>query len=1065
MIELIFGDHSEDLACALATKTEMHKKSVLSESIVSLSDPSLKPYLLYDMAQKNGVATGYQFTTIESIFRTFLENDQEETTCLSVTQMAFKIHETFLTEEKMIPHSLRRLVEKLKSNHHDSQNSELAEFSFRCAGLFNTLSHDEPSWLISPPEEKAQSWQLAFYRQLLKEALDSAKKSPGFLTLPLLLAKGSKPNTLDQTFHVFGAEQLSPGVLFGLQKLSALKNAHFIVYAENPCREYWEDIVFSETPENVLLTKWGNRIRTTVSNVSNIVGHDHEWLEPSSGSHNTPNATVLRTLQEATKNRSLPLAPSKSPTKTDTSLVFLTAPDRRREIEETAKQINHALLTNPKLCLDDLALFCPPDAFENYADQIPAVFLEFGDFQFTINNANLARRSPVADFFKSCLLLPDSAHKRRDVFNILFHKNLNTPATPENKSEWVALIDALSIYKGRDKESNVGTYKPKNVFHWQQGVDSILPKIVYSKDKLRSGDTLHSKPTPNPQPFSSDKNKSALLLACVVRTLLADSKQAGQQQLTPKGWATWWLDFFNDYCVPHTPSEINDFKKIIDLLSSLKEAHKSSKTLTLKEFRTLLLKRVDALKRSPNPSHGAITIAPLSCNNGRVFRHSFIMGLNASLFPKSLTLSPWDPRDGSKHAGLQRGASLQALLNILMQTKDKLVLSHPTTDSENGHPLNRSAVFEDLERASRDFGVAPTYANASPNRHNRLSDPEKFELNIDPLDQKITALAKNTVEIPQVKESKPQQTPPLEPIEKEERLTIQDILRFLDFPHQGWSKTVLKLATPSVLGHYENDAPLTWNLFKKDGLLKTALFQMFQENASPQHIASDFISHAFEGKNQPTGLFADIEKSKFETLLHAWHSLSAASTETMTSVAFGSHTDSHPVSTTLPALALQNNRVYLRARPFFVKNEKTLATFLTKDKISKKDLLHGFLNGLALKLEGSHHIEELEFITPLKKKNHSLSLPTRNESRHYLESVIGSLFHKPHEYFLTFEAAIEIIKKSPSQPHTVLGKHRSQFKRNAHFFPRQFAGELPDPQDLQDTINTLYKPLFDWVKF
>jgi exodeoxyribonuclease V gamma subunit len=199
------------------------------------------------------------------------------------------------------------------------------ELAVRTAALLEQYLTYRPDWLLrwqrgekvagrTPDANFAadEAWQSALWRRIAGE-LTLGDQHPIHAMAHALQQGGgaafARSRGLPASVHIFGLPTIAPLYLEGLQALGQCMDVH--VYAINPCRQYWFEVVDikrlarledegrDEAHEegNRLLASWGRQAQAALGLVSGVVGE--EGAVSTEGYVEAGSSTLLQRLQDA----------------------------------------------------------------------------------------------------------------------------------------------------------------------------------------------------------------------------------------------------------------------------------------------------------------------------------------------------------------------------------------------------------------------------------------------------------------------------------------------------------------------------------------------------------------------------------------------------------------------------------------------------------------------------------------------------------------------------------------------------------------------------------------------
>ncbi|HLP43612.1 MAG TPA: exodeoxyribonuclease V subunit gamma, partial [Fibrobacteria bacterium] len=381
--------------------------------------------------------------------------------------------------------------------------------------------------------ERLERWQKALYHALfreggLRDAL-GAKTGQYAFTLPqyaeMVLAQRRAPPAPGRgerrapTYHLFGLSQISPFHRSLIRRLSDAeqlpgRQARFFIYSLNPCAEYWEDALspgerrfrqqadmfrqqkyqdwrrLSEgekqklkvedariqeedlklEEENPPLALWGKPGRENVQLWLQLTDYDFfgHFRE-------APGTSLLAAVQNAILGRRGALPPEERP-RQDDSLQILACPEIHREVETVHQGIVDALVADPELRPDEIAVLVPD--MGKYREVLTAVFGltregDPGHVPYNLSDAAASAESDYAKAVAGLFALARGKFSRKELFSLASNPAFRGGLGVDESllKTWGKWAGRLNIFHGFDREDRRGRgYCAEPQHTWSHGL-------------------------------------------------------------------------------------------------------------------------------------------------------------------------------------------------------------------------------------------------------------------------------------------------------------------------------------------------------------------------------------------------------------------------------------------------------------------------------------------------------------------------------------------------------------------------------------------------------------------
>lgn len=623
--------------------------------------------------------------------------------------------------------------------------------------------------------ERLERWQKALYHALFREGglRDSlgAKTGQYSYTLPqyaemvLGQKRGPAPagDGIAPCYHLFGLSQISPFHRSLIRRLADWdrlpgRQARFYIYSLNPCAEYWEDAltpgerrmrqqedmfrrqkyqdwrrlspeekrqlkVENETiqeeelhlpEENPLLALWGKPGRENIQLWLQLTDYDflgHFRESPGKG--------LLAAVQNAILGRRGPLPPEER-ARQDETLQILACPEIHREVETVHQGIVDALLADPGLRPDEIAVLVPD--MGRYREVLAAVFGltvegEPGHVPYNLSDASASAESDYAKAVASLFELAQGRFSRKELFalasNPAFRGGLGLDESMlKTWGKWAGRLNIFHGFDGEDRRSRGYCAEPSHT--WSHGLDRLVLGTVMESpadEDLRSFDGV--------VPYADGDTGDPDILPPFI--LAVEGLFRDLAPLRDGRARTWgaWLDvltaLFDRYLAPGEDQPLEAYVQAelrryllelrgMDVLESVpaeldKEGDAYGRDVPADLPMGLILDRLAGLKAGREPHlAGGVNVAALSAMRSLPFKLVCVLGLGEGEFPEDDAASTLDLRGYRRVIGdVDPSARNRYLfLELLACATGRLRLSYVCRDVRQGKAIQMCSVLGEL---------------------------------------------------------------------------------------------------------------------------------------------------------------------------------------------------------------------------------------------------------------------------------------------------------------------------------------------------------------------------------
>ena len=412
-----------------------------------------------------------------------------------------------------------------------------------------------------------------------------------------------------------------------------------------------EEELLSDEHENPLLSQWGKPGRENIQLWCQVTHYDFYEYFREAGTR-----TLLATVQDSILHRRGRL-PEEERVPQDDTLQILACPEIHREVETVQQGIIDAMLRDPGLRPDDIAVLVPD--MDKYRHVLAAVFgrTREGDPGHVPYNLSDASASSESDYARAVAQLFDLAagrFSRKDLFalaaNPCFRGGGLDPAALRAWRGWTSKLNIFHGYDGDDKRER--GYGSESLHTWTHGLDRLLLGTVMEtpgEDDLRHFDDV--------VPFAdgnSPERESLEAFLAMVECLHRDLAPFRDRRERP--WSAWldplsgilarYLSAPEDQALEgYVEAELQRYLlelRSMDPLEALATSAGAEPGVPVTVVLDLLLARLDGLKAGREPHlSGGVNVAGLAALRSLPFKLVYILGLGEGEFPDEDSASLW----------------------------------------------------------------------------------------------------------------------------------------------------------------------------------------------------------------------------------------------------------------------------------------------------------------------------------------------------------------------------------------------------------------------------------------
>ena len=610
-----------------------------------------------------------------------------------------------------------------------------------------------------------QQWQASLWRCICED-IPVFQREAGRFQLHRLFTQSvksitSRPSGLPRRLIVFGISSLPAQTLDAIHAISRV--VQVLVFAHNPCRHYWVDIIEDRDlirahdtrhrrkrtdtdyfrPEqlhqqvNPLLAAWAKQARDYVGL---LYGYDkpeeyrNQFGEIDLFRDTTvtgKSASLLAQVQQAILDltplpRSADLKiPVRSPEK---SITFVSVHSRQREVEVLQDQLLSFFEEHPSLKPQDVIVMTPE--IETYSPHINAVFGRLPEkderhIPFTISDSTSPEGVSIFQAVETLLTLPNARVTASDLMGLLSVPSICrrfgfTKADLPLIQTWIEGSGIRWGLNGRHRKSlNLPSGFEQN--SWRFGFQRML--LGYAVGE--------SEPWKGIEPYGEIGGLDAALLGQLSFMIekMEDHWNRLCRWFSPEGWVREISALINDFFLPMENTESLFLTLLADTLDHwLDDCSQAdlAETLPLSVVREVLLKTVLQTSVSHRFLTGRVTFCTMMPMRAIPFKIVVLLGMNDGEYPRStqpldfdLMALPGQYRPGDRS---RREDDRYLFLEALLSARKRLYISYIGHSIQDNSERMPSVLVSQL----RDY-LDAGWQIASPQTSHQTSAQTLFE--------------------------------------------------------------------------------------------------------------------------------------------------------------------------------------------------------------------------------------------------------------------------------------------------------------------------------------------------
>jgi exodeoxyribonuclease V gamma subunit len=776
MLQLHYANYFESLLGPLAQAVELHqRRDPLAALPIIVASRAVEQFAKYGIAERLGVAANLAFPFLRRYLASIAEQADPSIRVLEAPQLQVALFECLRSEAHSHDDALRAVHEYLAASNPAKDGLgelRLFELAGRVAHLFQEYSISRGAMLCAwnsgstPARSDEELWERTLWTMMFERegavrtpwAFDAAHR---WMLLPQALAAipdNRLRDVLPRTLHIFGLA--SPGRVF-LEIFARLgRLVDLLVYAVNPCMEFWEDVDDSAaarastwhhrtekvgtaleegedpfdlaTPSDSRALKlWGRPGREYIRMLNELTQCD---FEPHF-SHPT-GASLLARLQEDILLRAQ-RAPGDRKTGVEprpSSIRFMGAPGLRREVEIIANEILRLVSeadrsgSSPPLRFHEVAVLVPDAVADAYLPQIESVF----GSQFAIPVEIAGRRfyqSRAAEAIALLLKFPLGRATRAEILRLLTHPVIGGAQGELDIDRLSAWCEELGVFFGVDASDLADTYVPANLFQWDQALTRITLG-AFMEGGLGEGHNLYpgDQGPLLPLTLQQEEVPAAARFLKTARTLLADTREIRAHRLSLSDWAVVLAELIGTYVQASDPEDQSFRDQCLEIFQAMGSLR--SDPVGYEIAHSLVSASLsERAARQGGFSRRGVAAGSLGALRALPFRAIFVVGMNEATFPERDRRDPTDLRLARRHPGdispPERDRYL--FLESILAARERITFSWIEREAQTGDRLEPSTTVRELQSILQGYLDGPQQLGELTTSHPLSSyDPDYF---------------------------------------------------------------------------------------------------------------------------------------------------------------------------------------------------------------------------------------------------------------------------------------------------------------------------------------------------
>ncbi len=710
-LELICGNRMEFLAEELADELRRTPEDPLAVETVIVHGPAMQRWLSLRLARTLGICANTRFeypnAAISALLRRVLPG-QPETSPFEPDVLAWRVLE-------LLPACLSLPVFAPVAAYLRQATPRMSfQLAVRIAAAFDQYLIYRPEMIeawqagrLVTGARAEEAWQAELWRRL-----NSGIGKPHRLGLvrSLLDALASQPglkSLLPARLSMFGISYLPRFHVEFFDRLSTHMPVR--MYALNPCREYWGEIVSEARAARLSRTGLAEELYFEQGNplLAAWGAHGCEFFNCAAGMNlpvrecfeeDLPH-TMLGFLQSdilSLIDRRSPGCEPQACSGHDWSVQVHSCHSAMRELEVLHDRLLDLFCARPDLRPDDVLVLTPD--MQLYAPCIRAVFgtADAGDIPFSIADRPLSGTAAMAGAFQALLRLPGSRMRVSDVLPLLECPAVQrrfglSPEDVELLQDWIGETRICWALDENDRQAAGVPGTHENT--WRFGIERML--LGYAMDE---NDGMFE----GVLPFDGMSSDAALLAGQLADMLeeLKSFRRAASAEHTLAGWSALLQELLQGFFEPadedrYAWSQLQNCALRPGLLQEQAGFDRPVAFEVLLEF---LGRELAGARHPAGFFSGSVTFAEMQPMRGIPFRIICLIGMNDRAFPRQVfppgfNLIAHTRRPGDRERGKD---DRYMFLEALLSARDAFIVTYTGQSQQDNAPLPPSVLVSEL---------------------------------------------------------------------------------------------------------------------------------------------------------------------------------------------------------------------------------------------------------------------------------------------------------------------------------------------------------------------------------
>jgi len=636
------------------------------------------------------------------------------------------------------------------------------EYAHSRVEMLDAWRSGDELYTSAPQYRRNERWQRLLWRRLFGSESRLQKEGPeeGFSLLTEYWRR-FEPGDVEQLpdrVHLFALSHVAPVYGPVIERLARAVELRFFVL--NPCREFWEDVVYDEQEEIVeaaergagrpvadvhlpvgdrreglpkggdpepmeldpegpsraplALNVWGRAGRDHVHMLNRLAGYSFidRWVDPAAG-EDEREPTLLEVFQSDVL-RYVRAADSDREPQADGSIRFVEAPGVRRELEAVADAIWRLVVEHDDVDFNDIAVVVNPRRREEYQMHLEAVFEEVRGIPFNQIDVRRGDGSRLLEAAELLMELPLGDFDRRELGGLLTHPNVVAVYDEAEAEEWERWCEELAIFHGADARDHEGTHIDRDLYNWDQGVKRLVlgafleerPRGAVRAEPFEIGGEAYVPESPGE---GGDPGAAGRWIE-LVRRLTGEARAVQSREDTLGGWLRWIADWMEEHLAAARSGEEAELNGYLRALRSAAQEDLSERAGGGSvPYRTAVeYARERLASRTYERGHylaTGVVVSSFLPQRPIPFEAIFMTGLSAEDFPASSPRTPVDLRTAAWHQGdlWDRDRERYMFFETLLSARRRVTCSWVARDAVTGDAIEPSSVVREFQHILEDY--------------------------------------------------------------------------------------------------------------------------------------------------------------------------------------------------------------------------------------------------------------------------------------------------------------------------------------------------------------------------